>query len=66
MSTNPNAKKVNDTLGVVLFDESDRFRLRLLKFTKKQIKALQIEDLIDPGTGQGTERLARLVKEILF
>lgn len=62
---NHNAEKVNKTLGVILFDESDIYRLRLLKFTKKQIKALAIDDLIGPD-GRGTERLAKLVKEILF
>lgn len=62
---NYNAEKVNKKLGVVLFDESDIHRLRLLKFTKKQIKQMQIDDLIN-DRGQGTERLARLVKEILF
>lgn len=67
MSTtiNHNAKKVNYKLGVVLFDESDVHRLKLLKFTKRYIKELHIDDLIGPD-GQGTERLAKLVKEILF
>lgn len=62
---NYNAAKVNERLGVTLFDETDIHRLRLLKFTKKDIKRLMIDDLID-DKGKGTERLARLVKEILF
>lgn len=62
---NYNAEKVNKTLGVTLFDESDIYRLRLLKFTKKQIKEMHIDDLIGKD-GQGTERLAKFVKEILF
>lgn len=62
---NYNAQKVNKTLGVKLFDESDIHRLRLLKFTKKQIKELCISDLID-DKGQGTERLAKFVREILW
>jgi len=63
--TNHNASKINQRLGVTLFDESDIHRLRLLKFTKKDVKRLMIDDLVD-DKGQGTERLARLVKEILF
>lgn len=62
---NYNAAKINEKLGVTLFDESDIHRLKLLKFTKKQVKQLCIDDLID-SNGKGTERLARLVKEILF
>lgn len=65
MMTNHNAAKINKRLGVTLFDESDIHRLRLLKFTKKDVKRLMIDDLID-SKGQGTERLARLVKEILW
>lgn len=62
---NHNAQKINQRLDITLFDESDIYRLRLLKFTKKDIKRLMIDDLID-DKGKGTERLARLVKEILF
>lgn len=63
---NPNAVKVNRKLGANLFDESDIYRLRLNKFTAKQIKELMIDDLINPKTKQGTERLALFVKQILF
>lgn len=63
---NRNAQKINQKIGLVLFDEADIHRLRLIKFTKKQIKDLYIEDLVDKDTKQGTEKLARLVKEILF
>ena len=62
---NHNVQKINQRLGVTLFDETDIHRLRLLKFTKKDVKRLIIDDLID-DKGKGTERLARLVKEILF
>lgn len=63
---NHNAEKINLKLGVRLFDESDIHRLKLIKFTKKEIKALCIDDLVDAETKQGTKRLAELVKEILF
>lgn len=63
--TNYNAQKVNQKLGVTLFDESDIHRLKLLKFSKKDVKKLAIDDLIDKE-GRGTPRLAQLVKEILF
>lgn len=62
---NQNAVKINQALDVKLFDETDIYRLKLNKFTKKQIKELMIDDLID-DKGKGTERLARFVKEILF
>lgn len=62
---NKNAIKINQALDVKLFDETDIYRLKLNKFTKKQIKDLVIDDLIDKN-GKGTERLARFVKEILF
>lgn len=62
---NYNAAKVNEKLGVVIFDEADIHRLRIVKYTKKQIKELQIDDLVNEK-GQGTERLAKFVKEILF
>lgn len=62
---NHNAVKINKRLDVKLFDESDIHRLRLLKFTKKDIKRLMIDDLID-DKGKGTERLARFVKDILW
>ena len=63
--TNKNAIKINQALDVQLFEKNDIYRLRLNKFTKKQIKDLVIGDLID-DKGKGTERLARFVKEILF
>ncbi len=62
---NHNAQKINQRLGVTLFDETDIHRLKLLKFTKKDVKRLMIDDLIDKK-GKGTERLAKIVKEILF
>ena len=61
---NKNAIKINQALDVQLFDESHE-TLKLNKFTKKQIKDLVIDDLVD-DKGKGTERLARFVKEILF
>lgn len=62
---NYNAEKINDRLGFKIFDESDIHRLRILKYTKKIIKQNSLDDLINEK-GQGTERLAKFVKEILF
>jgi len=62
---NKNAVKVNEKLGVIIFDESDIHRLKIIKYSKKDIKRMCIGDLID-SKGQGTERLAKLVKDILF
>jgi|WetSurMetagenome_2_1015567.scaffolds.fasta_scaffold240936_3 hypothetical protein len=62
---NYNAVKINETLGVVIFKEANLDRLQLIKYSKKQIKEFCIEDLIN-NKGQGTDRLAKLVKEILF
>lgn len=61
---NKKAKKVNEALDVLLFDVNDIHRLKLLKFTKKEIKKQCIDDLID-ANGNATPRLARFVKEIL-
>lgn len=63
---NHNAKMINKALGVDVFRSENVERLEINKFTKKQIKELHIDDLIDPNTKQGTDRLARFVKYILF
>lgn len=63
---NHNAVLINKRLDVQIFDEACTERLKVNKFTKKQIKDLHIDDLIDPETKQGTERLGKFVKEILF
>lgn len=62
---NHNAVKINDKLGFKIFDESDIHRLRILKYSKKIIKENSLDDLIN-SKGQGTDRLAKFVKEILF
>lgn len=59
---NKKAAKINEALGVNILDES-RDTLTLNKFTKKQIKALCIDDLIQHG--RETTRLVRLIREIL-
>jgi hypothetical protein len=41
---NRDAIKINEKLGIKLFDEIDG---NLNKFTKKQIKELMIDDLVD-------------------
>jgi len=64
--TNYNAKKINDTLGIEIFDQSVTHRLQINNFTKKKIKELHIEDLIDLETKKGTPRLAMFVRDILF
>lgn len=62
---NYNAEKINKRLGYTLFDETDIHRLKLLKFSKKEIKQKYLDDLIDKN-GKGTKRLAEIVKDILF
>ena len=59
---NKNALKVNKTLGVKILNES-LDTLTVNKFTKKQVKELCIEDLIQHG--RETPRLRDLVTEIL-
>lgn len=60
-----NAQRVNEALDVKLFNESLGHQpLILNKFTKKQIKELFIDDLID-SDGKATPRLNMLVREIL-
>jgi len=61
---NYNAIKVNEKLGVNILDENFADHLRVNKFTKKQIKELCIDDLIQDG--KGTVRLSKLIKEIIF
>lgn len=62
--TNYNAQKINKALGVNILDENNHEYLKINKFTKKQIKELCIDDLIQDG--KGTVRLSKLIKEILF
>jgi hypothetical protein len=54
--------EINEKLGVKIFDESNLVVLKLIKYTKKQIKELQIDDLIQDG--KWSNRLIRLVHEI--
>jgi hypothetical protein len=60
------AVKLNTRLGIVLFDENDTKYIKLLKFNKKQIKAMMIDDLINPDTKLPTARLQSIMKEILW
>lgn len=60
-----NAQRVNKALDVKLFNETlGQQPLVLNKFTKKQIKSLFIDDLIDER-GRATPRLNMFVREIL-
>lgn len=54
--------EINEKLGVKIFDESNLVVLKLIKYTKKQIKELQIDDLIQDG--KWSNRLIRIVHEI--
>ena len=63
---NHHALKINEKLGIELFDASNIHRLKLNKFTKKQIKELFIDDLVDIETKEPTLRLIKLIKEITW
>ena len=63
--TNPNAEKINESLGVELFDVNASPYLKLLQFTPKDIKRLMIDDLVD-NNNQQTLRLRKFVQEILY
>ena len=60
------AVNINNRLGVELFDASNIHRLKLNKFTKKQIKELMIDDLVDIETKEPTMRLIKIIKEITW
>lgn len=62
--SNQHAIKMNETLGVEIFDTSITHRLEINKFTKKQIKELCIDDLVNEHR-QGTHRLRKLILDIL-
>lgn len=60
---NLKAVKVNEKLGCKVLNESNIYGLTVNVFTKKQVKEMCIDDLID-SSGKATPRLAQLVKEI--
>jgi len=62
---NKQAELINKKLDINLFNTEIDDYLVLNKFTKKQILKEHIDDLIDVETKQGTDRLNRLVREIL-
>lgn len=62
---NPYAVKINDKLGVKIFDVECLERLKIIKYKKSEIKKLMIDDLVNER-GQGTERLSRFVREIIL
>ena len=62
---NPYAVKINNKLGVKIFDVECLERLRIIKYTKSEIKKLMIDDLVNER-GQGTERLSRFVRDIIL
>lgn len=62
---NRDAVKINDRLGVKIFRESNIKRLEIIKYSKKEIKEMMIDDLVNEK-GQGTDRLGLFVKDILF
>ena len=62
---NHTSAKINEALGVNLYDETNLKVIKLNKFTKKQIKELCIDDLID-SKGQPTLRLVKFYKEIVY
>jgi len=57
--------KINEALGVNLYDELNLKVIKLNKFTKKQRKELCIDDLITEKN-EPTERLLKLFKEIAW
>lgn len=56
------AKKINDSLGVKVFNTSEMLYLELNKFTKKQIRDMAIDDLI--SNGKPSIRLRKISNEI--
>jgi hypothetical protein len=63
---NHNAVEINKRLGFNCYQEDNTMFLVLNKFTKKQIKEMMIDDLIDPDTKEPTMRLAKAVRDILW
>lgn len=59
---NEKAKKINDKLGVQIFNEKYLNGLKLIEYSEEQIKDLQIDDLIEDG--YWTKRLTSLVNSI--
>lgn len=64
------AKYINDRLGVKIYDEEHPSRyLQLVQYSKKQIKALHIDDLVFRDTQYkrtiGTYRLVKITKELI-
>ena len=62
---NTRAEFINKKLDINLFNTEINDYLVLNKFTKKQILKEHIDDLIDIDTKQGTDRLNRIVRDLL-
>ena len=62
---NPYAVAVNSALGVQIYNETNIKRLEVIKYNKKEIQKLMIDDLVLPQ-GEGTDRLVRFTRDILF
>jgi hypothetical protein len=61
---NKDAILINSKLGVEVFDPTYT-HLVPMKYSKKEIYAKYIDDLIDPDTFEVTDRLFKLANEIL-
>lgn len=59
---NKKAIKINEKLGVQVFNENIPDKLKLIEYSRKEIKELHLDDLIKDG--YWTTRLASLVNEI--
>lgn len=62
---NTRAEFINKKLDINLFNTEINDYLVLNKFTKKQILKEHIDDLIDIDTKQSTDRLNRIVRDLL-
>lgn len=61
---NKQAKKVNDRLDVKIYDETCIAGLKIIKYSKQDIKRLHIDDLVN-DKGHATQRLINFTKDIL-
>ena len=59
---NKKAIKINEKLGVPVFNENIPDKLKLIEYSREEIKELHLDDLIKDG--YWTTRLASLVNEI--
>lgn len=62
---NHTAILINEKIGFPIFDESERFKLKIIKYSKKVIKQNFLDDLIDHN-GVASTRLSKIVDDLLF